>query len=307
MKVLITTGSFGQYDPAPLEKLKRAGAEIISNPYGKKLSLEQSLELYSQNIDGVIAGTEEINAQVLQRAKSLKIISRCGIGLDNVDLAAAKKMNINVFKTSLAVTDAVAELTLGLILNSLRFISYADRILRKGEWQKPMGFLLKGKTVGILGFGAVGKKFVQLCAPFGCHFLAYDILPDDIFAKQHHVSYGALDDILKKSDIITVHLPFNPQTNNLISEEKLKLMKKDAFLINTARGGIVNEDALYQVLKEKRIAGAAFDVFAQEPYTGNLLELDNIILTSHIGSYAREARVSMEHEAVDNLIKGLKL
>ena len=307
MKVLITTGSFGQYDKTPLERLKKVGAEVIANPYGQRLSVEQCYALYSMNIEGVIAGTEQITIEVLKRAKSLKVISRCGVGLDNVDVEAAQKNKIRVYKTSLAVADAVAELSLGLIFNSLRFISYTDRMLRQGKWQKPMGFLLKEKTLGIIGLGSVGKKIIQLCEPFQCQFLAFDVLEDNSFAEKYKVRYTTVEELLQKSDVVSIHLPLNDQTKNFITEEKLRFMKKNAFLVNTSRGNIVEEEGLYRVLKEGAIAGAALDVFAQEPYSGKLRELENIILTSHIGSYARESRVAMELEAVDNLMKGLNL
>ena len=296
-----------EWHPAAKGGKVEKGAEVIANPYGKKMSTEQCYEFYSKNIDGVIAGTEDISSEVLKRSPSLKVISRCGIGLDNVDLETAKKRNISVFKTSSAVADAVAELSLGLMLDALRSISMTDRLLRKGDWQKPMGFLLKGKTIGIIGLGAVGKRLVELCAAFDCQFLATDTVRDEVFAKRFRLRYTKLDELLKTADIISIHLPFNPETNHLITHEKLKLMKKTGILINTARGNIVDEEALYKALKERNIAGAALDVFAEEPYTGELRELDNIILTSHIGSYARESRIAMELEAVDNLIKGLKL
>lgn len=305
MKILITTSSFGEFDQAPIKRLKDFGANIVMNPYGKKLSFKESLKLYTSDIVGVVAGTEDISAKLLNQTKSLRVVSRCGVGLDNVDLDTARKRKINVYKTSVAVSEAVAELTLGLMLNILRKINLADREIRQGKWVKPMGRLLKGKTLGIVGLGSVGKKLVMLVEGFKCELLAHDLNHDKIFAKKHHVQYVPLEELLKRSDMISLHLPFNSQTKDLFNSKRLALVKKGAYLINTSRGGIIDEKVLCDLLKSKKIAGAALDVFEKEPYKGRLAKLDNIVLTSHIGSYAAEARVAMEMEAVDNLIKGL--
>jgi len=305
MKVLITTSSFGLYSDEPIKRLKESNLEIITNPLGRKLRLEESLDLYSEEIQGVIAGTEDITEEVLNRAKSLRVISRCGIGTDGIDLNSAANKNIHIYKTTTPLVDAVAELTVGLILSSLRHIALADRNIRNQEWKKPMGRLFKGKTLGVVGTGSIGKRVMGLCKGFGVDFIGHDLNRDSIFAARDDVTYADLDELLTKSDIISIHLPLTDQTKNIIDADKLKLMKKDALLVNTSRGHIIDEKALYQALKEGKIAGAALDVFADEPYYGNLKELDNVILTSHIGSYAREVRVKMEIEAVDNLIKGL--
>lgn len=306
MNILITTDSFGEYDTRPLDKLKSEGFDIILNPFGRELSKDESMSLYSDDIEGVIAGTEIIDAEIIKKASSLKVISRCGVGLDNIDLEAAKKAGIKVFNTPGLVTNAVAELTVGLIFACLRRIVEADRMMRQGEWKKPMGFLLEGKRMGIIGLGNIGKKVVELCSGLRVKFLAYDIKKDKIFADKHRVTYLDLDHLVSQSDIIIIHLPLTEETRNLINKDRINGMKQEAFLINTSRGNIVDEAALVKALREKKIAGAALDVFEKEPYQGPLTELDNVILTAHIGSYAREARVKMEGEAVENLIRGLK-
>lgn len=306
MNILITTESFGEYNTGPLDKLKSKGFSIILNPFGRELSKDESISLYSKDIGGVIAGTEIIDAGIIKKASSLKVISRCGVGLDNIDLGAAKKAKIKVFNTPGLVTDAVAELTVGLIFASLRRIVEADGMMRQGEWRKPMGFLLQGKRIGVIGLGNIGKKVVELCSGLRVKFLAYDIKKDKIFADKHRVTYLDLNHLVSQSDIITIHLPLTEETKNLINKDKINGMKQEAFLINTSRGNIVDEAALVKALRKRRIAGAALDVFAKEPYQGPLTELENVILTAHIGSYAREARVKMEREAVENLIRGLK-
>jgi len=305
MKVLITTSTFAKFDKRPIEILQEKGIEILKNPFGRKITKEESFDLYSSEVDGVIAGTEMISRELLSKTESLKVISRCGIGLDGVDLEAAKEKGIKVFITLDPVVIAVAELTVGLMLDCLRNISKNNLDIKNGIWQKPMGSLLKDKVVGIVGLGNIGKRVVGLCKNFGCKFVAFDINRDETFANEHNLEYLDLDSLLKESDIVSIHLSLTEETRNLISKEKLNLMKPSSFLVNTSRGSVVDEDALVEMLKEKKIAGVALDVFEKEPYEGPLQEIEEAILTSHIGSYAREARIEMERLAVSNLIEGL--
>lgn len=300
-KIAITTTSFGKYDEKPLGLLKAKGYDVILNPYGRTLKKNEIIEL-CKNAAGIIAGTERLDAHILKNLTMpapLKVISRCGAGVDNVDIVTAKRLGIKVFNTPDAPTSAVAELTVGLILNLLRKINKADSAIRNGGWEKPMGSLLSGKKVGIIGFGRIGKKVAELLAPFGCMIRYYDIMNDNDSGRQ----FLPLHKLLEECDIISLHVSSKEQ---IISEHEILLMKKGAWLINVSRGGVVDEAALYAALKERHLSGAALDVFEQEPYTGKLKELDNAILTSHIGSYARETRVKMEMEAVENLLQGLK-
>ena len=305
-KVLISTSSFAKYDASPLKLLKDAGMNVKLNPYGRKLTANECLNLYG-DIDGLIAGTEALTADILRSARHLRVVSRCGAGADNIDTRVAEELGIKVFTTPDAPTQAVAELTIGLVLGLLRGIPIEDRSIRAGEWQKNMGSLLLGKTLGILGLGRIGKRVVELTQPFNLKYLAWDNSPDRQFADKYSVEFTGLNELLGRADIVTIHLPYAAESKGIIGERELGLMKEGAFLLNTARGGLVDEVALYKALKEKRIAGAALDVFEREPYTGPLRELDNIVLTSHIGSYAKEARVEMEIQAVENLLKGLEL
>lgn len=306
MKTLVTLSTFAQFSQKPLKRLQESGFEVVLNSLGRKLTHEESLQYYASDIDGVIAGTEQISADILERAESLKVISRCGVGLDNVDLKAAQKEKITVFSTAFSVADAVAELTLGLILNCLRGISHTDRALRTGQWHRPMGYLLKDKTLGVIGVGQVGKKVIELVKGFNVNILAYDAAPDKKFFSKNKVKPATLEKLLNKSDVVTIHLPLSEETRRIMNLGRLNLMHEHSFLVNTSRGEIIDEQALYEILKAKKIAGAALDVFHEEPYAGPLKELDNVVLTAHIGSYARETRINMELEAVENLIKGLK-
>jgi D-3-phosphoglycerate dehydrogenase len=274
------------------------------NPYGRKLTEGEVLELLA-DCDGVIAGTEPLTARVLCAAKRLKVISRCGAGLDNVDLQAALDLGILVTRTADVPAQAVAELTLGLILDGLRGISRHDRTVRAGRWKKSMGRLLAGKALGLLGLGRIGKKLVQLVQSFDLTYLAWDRAPDREFARIYGVQYLTLDAVLDGADIISLHLAYEPALRNLIGAREIDLMKTDALLVNTARGELVDEDVLYRALRRGRIGGAALDTFTQEPYTGPLRNLPNTVFTCHIGAYARETRVRMEMEAAENLMNAL--
>jgi D-3-phosphoglycerate dehydrogenase len=177
--------------------------------------------------------------------------------------------------------------------------------MKAGKWKKNMGFLLSGKTLGIIGLGTIGKELVRIASGFGFHILAFDEQEDELFAKDNDVTYCELENLLKSSDIVTIHLNLSDQTKLLIDKEKVKLMKPEAILINTSRGEIIDENALYEALINSWIGGAGLDVFENEPYTGPLTKLDNVVLTPHIGAYAKEIRIKMEVEAAENLIRGL--
>ena len=305
MKVLISSRSFGKIDSGAVELLKNKGLEPVLNPYGRKLNEQELLDL-SDNVVGIIAGTEKITEKIISSNDQLKVISRYGMGLDNIDLKAAAKKNVMVYNTPETPSVAVAEFTLSLILNLLKKIGNADKNLRRNEWKPETGNLLTGKTIGIIGLGRIGKKLAQFLTPFNVTILAYEVKPDNGFVSKNKIDLVNLETLLSKSDIITLHVPLTEQTQNLIGKKQLESMKENAILINTARGGLVDENALYEALKNKEIAGAAIDVFENEPDTGKLKDLDNIILTPHIAAYTIETRKQMEIETVKNLINGLK-
>jgi len=301
LKVLISTSSFGQYDSRPLELLKTRGFEVVLNPHGRTLKAGEIVEL-AKGCQGVIAGTEPLNAEVLKNLPKLRAISRVGAGLDNIDVKAAEQCGIMIKNTPHAPTQAVAELTLGFILNVLRKIDSMDRQIRSGKWKKEMGALLSGKTVGIIGLGRIGRRVAELLMPFGVKILASEPKPDRKWVKKNKVRLTSLKELLRESDVVTLHIPYTEKNRKLINTKRLKIMKRGAILINTSRGGLVDEGALYQALKSGHLGGAALDVMEVEPYHGPLKGLDNVILTPHIGSYALEARVQMEIEATKNLI-----
>ncbi len=305
MKVLISSRSFGKINSGALELLKKIGLNPVLNPHGKKLSETEILDLLDDAI-GIIAGTEKITKNIIYHNDNLKVISRYGIGLDNIDLKAASERNVLVFNTPETPKIAVAELTLTLILTLLKKIINIDNNSKKGSWKPEIGNLLTGKTIGIIGLGRVGKQLVQFLLPFNVKILVHEIKPDKRFVSKYKIELTSFDDLISNSDIITIHCPLTRQTKYIIGEKELSKMKNNAILINTARGGLIDELALYKFLREKKIAGAAIDVFEDEPNTGKLKELDNVILTPHIGTYTIETRKQMEIEAAENLIKGLK-
>jgi D-3-phosphoglycerate dehydrogenase len=281
--------------------MEENGLKLVPNPLGRKLNEEELIRLLEDYKPvGLLAGTEPITRLVLDAAHSyLKIISRVGVGWDNVDREAASQMGILVYRTPGVLTQAVAELTIGLILSALRYISSNDRLVRQGRWQKVMGGLLGGKTVGIIGFGNIGQRVGELVTAFGARVVYYD-------TQRIRVPWAqavSLSDLLTTADIITIHASGDEKI--LGPAELKKTCKEGVILVNTARGGLIDELALQNCLKEGRISFACLDVFEDEPYCGPLCSLENVILSPHIGSYAREARVLMERKAVENLLKGL--
>ena len=301
--VLITTSSFGKTDSRSLDRLTELNINTVLNPLGRKLKESEVDELIRQhNPHGMIAGVEPLTRQVLERATKLRVLSRCGIGLDTVDLKAAEDLDITVTNTPDAPTIPVAELTLGMILSLLRQIHIADASIRRNEWQRPMGTLLLGKTVGIVGCGRIGSYLAKLLTPFGANVLGCDpaCTVGDCF------DLVGFPDLLAHADIVTLHLPYSESTHHLINKDRIQTMKKGAFLVNAARGGLIDEQALYVAVESGYLAGAALDCYEHEPYTGPLRKLDNVLLTSHIGSYAKEGRMMMEEQAVENLVREFK-
>lgn len=301
MKVLTSPSSFGQVGKAPFELLTESGFEIINNPYGRKLTEDEVIEL-AKDCVGIVAGVEPLTARVMDALPQLKVISRVGIGMDSVDLEYAKQKGIIVNNTPDGPTRAVAELTLGMTLSLLRRIPQADAALKNKEWKKQTGNLILDKKIGVIGLGRIGKLVSTLFRGIGNPVIGFDPYADAEWAAKNGVELADLETILKSADIITLHVPGNADKSPVIGAEQLKLIKPTALLINISRGGIVAEDALFEALSTGKLGGAAIDVFDQEPYAGPLTELDNVVLTPHIGSYAEEGKLLMEIEAVKNLI-----
>ena len=301
--VAVSTSSFGGFDSKPLDRLAAAGFEVRLNPHGRKLTSDELVELVGDS-QGLVAGTEPITAAALEALPALRVISRCGVGVDNVDREACARLGKKLFNTPDAPVDAVAELALGLVLSLLRMTHVMDRDIRAGTWKKRMGSLLRGQRAGVVGFGRIGQRSGELMRCLGANIVYADL-------EEKEAGYAAermqLDDLLREVDVLLVHVPGGDDSRGLLDAERLSLLKPTSVLVNLSRGGVVDEAALANALAGGRLAGAALDVFEHEPYSGELAELPNVILTPHVGSYAVQSRVQMEAEAVENLLVGLGL
>ncbi|QWD64367.1 phosphoglycerate dehydrogenase [Polynucleobacter sp. MWH-UH2A] len=306
-KVLITTVPFCELEKMPIEMLSCAGIEYVINPLGRKLREDELAELIG-DFDALIAGTEKISKKVFDRAKKLKIISRVGIGLDGLDLLEAERRKIKISYTPDAPAPAVAELTVGLILSLLRSIHLANTQMHEGGWTRYFGRRISEVTIGIIGYGRIGKGVLNCLSGFSGH-AGLNVLVNDINPINYHSSGGlnlvcaSKEEIYAKSDVITLHVPLTSMTLNMIGRSQLLKMKPDAVLINTSRGGIVNEHDLAEVLLSGHLTGAAIDVFEHEPYEGPLSKIDNCLLTAHMGSMSVDCRARMEIEATGEVIR----
>lgn len=304
MKVLTSPSSIGQIGSAPFDLLEKNGYKIIKNPYGRKLTENETIEL-AKDCVGIIAGVESLNAKVIDSLPNLKCISRVGVGMDSVDIPYAESKGIKVLNTPNGPTRAVAELTLGLTMSLLRKIPNAHYDLRNKVWKKQTGNLLFEKKIGILGLGRIGRMTAEMFKALGNPVAGYDLYPNKEWAIKYGVEILDLKELLITSDIICIHLPAMKDGSAFITKSELDLLKDDAFVVNVSRGGVIDEEALYEVLISGKLSGVALDVFVQEPYSGKLCDIENVVLTPHIGSYAKEGKLKMEVDAVHNLINAL--
>ena len=290
-----------------LEVLKDAGLEVSYQP---KISAEDLIKQIPEYDAVIVRSRTKITSSVIEAGKKLRVIGRAGAGLDNIDTKAALARNIIVVNTPESSTQAVAELTIGLMLSLARKIPLGDRGIKEGRWLKSemMGIELKGKTLGIIGLGRIGRRVGAIAKAFGMKILVYDKrkLPEKLI-KLLSAEVVDLDTLLSKSDFVTLHVPLTPETRHMISRERLAKMKKGAYLINTSRGEVVDEEALYEALKEGWLAGAALDVFKQEPPTSEVVKLPNVICTPHIGAQTVEAQEAAGERVAEKVIKALGL
>jgi D-3-phosphoglycerate dehydrogenase len=303
-RVLVTTVPFAEPDRRPRDLLSGAGVHYEVQGLGRRLT-EHELADLAPPFSVLIAGTEPITERVMDAAPNLRLIARVGIGLDGVDLVAARDRGIAVSFTPDAPSPAVAELTVGLMLNLARHTIFADRSLRAGSWKRFMGRRLADATVGVIGVGRIGTRVIRILrnAFPSIRILAHDIAPDEGFGREHDVEWVDKEELLAASDFVTVHVPLTPLTRQLIGARELTLMKPTSVLVNTARGGVVAERALVDALRGGTLAAAAVDVFEQEPYAGELTAIPNCILTCHMGSMTEDCRTRMETEAVEEAVR----
>jgi len=307
-KVFVTRQLPGQ----GLEKLKTI-ADVEINPEDRVLTREELIRGVSGKDSVISLLTDKIDAQVMNSSKRLKVISNCAVGFDNIDLKAATERGIYVTNTPEVLTETVADLTWALILGVARRLVEADQFLRSGRWRGWAPMLLLGndvynKTLGIVGLGRIGVAVAQRAKGFNMRILYYDTIRYEKVERELGLTYVSFENLLKEADYITIHVPLLPSTHHMIGERELKLMKPTAYLINTSRGPIVDENALFNALKNRTIAGAGLDVFEKEPIDKDnpLIGLENSILLPHVASGTIETRTAMANLAIENLMSVLQ-
>jgi phosphoglycerate dehydrogenase-like enzyme len=299
-RVAVTSRSFSNH-AVLRETLSQRYEHVVFNDAGKTLAGAELVE-FLKNYEMAILGLERMDATILNQLPNLKVISRFGVGLDTLDLAAMQELGIKLAYTAGANKRAVAELVIAFAITMLRNLPAANQEVRNGVWKQHKGRQLSNCKVGIIGLGAVGKDLVTMLNAFGCEIVVYDTVENKEFCHDNNLKQVDLETLLKKSDVVTLHIPHTKDTHFIIDEERLSLMKANAILINTARGGLVDENALKTALINNKLAGAAFDVFATEPPQDlELLTLSNFFATPHIGGTTQESILAMGLAAIEGL------
>lgn len=280
--VLVTATDYGRNCAAGKKLLEENGFRVIENPHGRPMTRAELGEFLPE-ISAVVAGVDDWTDEVFSHAPRLKVIARFGVGVDNIDLAAAKARGIKVTNARGANADAVAELAVGGMLAMLRNFPYLDRTTREGKWERYVGHTMHGRTLGLVGFGAIARYVAKLARAFDARVIAFDSYPDEAAARALGVRFVPLDELLASSDIVSLHVPATPETKNLICASTLARMKPGAILVNTARGAVVDEAALHDALASGRLSGAVLDVHASEPTTAAdpLYSLPNVLVFPH--------------------------
>ena len=285
MKVLVTATNYSKYCQAGKKILENAGCEILENPHGRPYTFDELKEIV-EDIDGVVVGVDDWNEDVFKLAPKLKGMARFGVGVDNIDLNAAKEHGIIVCNSPGINSSAVAEQAVAILLSLIRNIPEMNSAVRKGEWPRPMFHELKSRTIGFLGFGAIARNVAQRLAGFGPEMIAYDKYPNQEAADKLGVRLVSQEEVLKESDIISIHLPATDETKHLINKETIQQMKDGVYIVNTARGSIVNEADMAEALESGKAAGFGTDVFEHESIdlSGPLFKYDNYIATPHVSA-----------------------
>lgn len=301
VKVIVSAVAFSKNQQLVAD-LRSHFPDAVVNDTGKRFSFEELVNYY-QDADAVITGLERIDDKLLDRLPKVKFIAKYGVGLDNIDLEACKKRSIGIGWTGGVNSRSVAEMALGLMIMLSRNLYVTANELKAGNWNKNGGRSLSECTVGIIGVGHIGKQLVQMLQPFSKNVLLNDIVDLTDFVKGTAMRQVQKDEIFRQADIISIHTPLTSETENMINRESLALMKLHAIVINTARGGIVNEGDLESALRAGTIGGAALDVFMEEPPRNNgFLAIPNLITTPHIAGNSKEAVLSMGHSAIQHLV-----
>ena len=307
-RVLITSHTFRTLEGNHEARLTRAGCELVISPYPRPATEAELLPLVC-DVDAALVGTDAFTRRVLEAAPRLKIVSRFGVGYDAIDVPAATELGIWVTTTPGTNEHSVADATLALILMLARQLVPAIEHTRAGHWdRRPTGLELRGLTLGLVGFGRIGRQVALRARAFGLTVLVHDVAPDEAAARELGCRYVALDELLRAADFVSLHAPATPQTHHLINTRTLALMKPSAYLINTARGELVDETALVEALTSGRLAGAALDVFKQEPPDPHnpLLALPNVLPLPHMAGVTAQAGQQMATLAADNVLAVLR-
>lgn len=300
MKIAVTSPSFSK-NSLLKEEIYHYFSDVKLNLDGIRFNKHDFIK-FVHDAEAIIVGLEDIDDVILSQLPKLKIIAKYGVGLNNIDLEACKKRNIRIGWTGGVNRLSVAEMTLGYMLMLCRNLYVTSNELKQGVWNKSGGFQLSGKTIGIIGIGYIGKELVRLLKPFECTILVNDIIDQSDYCTQHKLIEVSKEELYTRSDIVTIHTPLDTNTQSMINLNVFKQMKKDAFILNSARGGIINESDLKYALQNALIAGAAIDAYIEEPPTDmELLKLPNLICTPHIGGNAKEAIESMGMSAISHV------
>ena len=298
--VAIASRSFSKH-PILRSKVLEIYPDAKFNDKGLSLSGDSLVEFLSGH-EKAITALEVIDDSILSKLPNLKVIGKYGVGLDMIDLHAMKDRGVKLGWTGGVNKRSVSELVISFSVYLLHRVAFANAEVRNGEWYQVKGRQLSDCTFGIVGCGHIGKDLVKLLKPFGCNILSHDIIDFKEFYQENNITSVGLDELLQKSDVVTLHLPKNDSTNNILNKDRLQMLKKDAILINLARGGLLDESALKKILSEKNIAGAALDVFSVEPpIDTDFAHLDNVLITPHIGGSTEEAILAMGLAAIDGL------
>lgn len=304
-KVVITARSFGKADEKAYDCLKASGCRWIKLEETNE-SIDEQLKREIVDADALIAGLEDVGADVIGEAKKLKVISRYGVGYDKVDIEAAGKKGIQVTITPGANGDSVADLAVALMLDVARNVTIMDSAIKGHNQKRPQGLEMFEKTLGVIGAGRIGQGVARRCRGFSMNVLAYDVFEDERFKQETGAHYVDLNQLLRESDFITIHSPLTEETKNMISTAQFKMMKPEAIIVNTARGGVIDEAALYEALNSGEIRGAGLDATVDEPpYDSPLMNCENCILTPHAGAATKEASSKMSLMAAQNAVEVL--
>ncbi|MDP9379409.1 MAG: phosphoglycerate dehydrogenase [Chloroflexota bacterium] len=305
-RVLVGSRSFGKASPDHFRVLEAAGCDVIPNTTGRAYRAEELIEAL-RDVDAIITGTDELTRDVIYRAERLKTIAKHGVGLDSIDLQAARERGVVVSATPAAIHDSVADHTLALLLAVTRHVVPGHVSTAAGEWGNYVGVELRGRTLGLVGFGRIGKGVCLRAQAFGMSVVAYDPFPDEPFAAAHDVRFLPLVDLLSTSDVVSLHAGVLDASRPLLGADEVAAMKRGAYLINTARGQLVDEIALARALQEGRLAGAGLDVFASEPSRDSpLLGLPNVVHTPHVAGQTVEGLLRMGDQTVENCLRALR-